>query len=1198
MKLLSIILYILLNFIYNAELKLFSYDANFEIKNFIKYNESYFLAFSDNYQTLYYMNIINGSLNQTSKFLNFDIKKESTHFYLCTKNYLKTITNETIKNCNFYYYENKKTFFLSIIFPNNQNNLFQLYKITYNKQKLQNKLILNYYIPKINENENNYLNFFSFKIYDDFITIFNNKTSMNVLAINYDNLDNYISINEKYLIQLENYYPFGVFQFNSLDYSLIYGINIDSNKKSNIFLFRIYNRKKNKDLNNNYFPLVSDISIDKNNIYSKSISVKKFNENLLIYSYYKNDQLKSCLYDINQNISFNCYDSKDNFLSGNNYVKIDILIISFNSIGFYIYLNNEYKYIGIIFENCSDYDDLNANLSQKNKNIEINNLTNCQNGFIVYSLFFYNGIVNNNKYNYNNVNDTINIEIDKDKYKYYIFNILNQINNDNYNNIDINIDKYKINCYIKLNCLNDSNNDYYICYKKCPDNYSLKCDEKASNICYNNDNTKGYYYDNKDLCLKKCYDNCEKCSYVNENDENPFCHQCKENFVYKIDRKNKECYNISEEIDYYYYNETNNLFYKCNNTCRKCNNSIDCIECNYTIYDGVEDECYTLNCTDECYTLNCTNGYARKKDYSNRYCYLINQSINYYFYDEKNNYFDNCKKTCKRCNNSNYCTKCNDTSFYIKYEDYLNDYQNKEYDCFDENCFENYASLENNYNNFCYPKNKKIIGFYYDKNEFKFKKCLDNCLICNDKTSCSKCSYNYRYKKEDNENSCISQDEIKSNNNYYYNYCTEKVELKKNKLLNFKFKCKNYEIFFYSYLFWINLCFLFIQLIFYELINNQSFGLTLLFDNLENSLRIDSNYCSEINQSNRNQVNNINIYNENHNYNINNTNNEINNEINNVNNGNVNNLDENNLNNNKLNINRNNNKNSIYIESTINNEINFNNLNNSINENNLNNYRKLSKQNTSLLLYNEINQLTNVEEIQKTKKKYCVEEIQSINNSYSNGSDGSDGFSAQQENDIKEVEEDSEPKIEPEPYIKEGKIKHFKSKFLFFFKKYFFFIRIFKIENFQLMILNFSLLLFFLSLLLFFSMLFYVIKYYSKKISKHYIKKYFLPKYLLCTVCSLLLFHLLKLLLYKKDKKDNLNTNIKYFKLQKKFMHLYFIIIFIFSFFLLYYSITFGLYYKNYQYFVLYDAFISLIISIILLLLFIILITILNYIFN
>jgi hypothetical protein len=309
----------------------------------------------------------------------------------------------------------------------------------------------------------------------------------------------------------------------------------------------------------------------------------------------------------------------------------------------------------------------------------------------------------------------------------------------------------------------------------------------------------------------------------------------------------------------------------------------------------------------------------------------------------------------------------------------------------------------------------------------------------------------------------------------------------------------------------------------------------------------------------------------------------------------------------------------MYNESTINNEINLNNNidnnndidntnNNIINIENKMSKKKLSQQNTAEFFQNEEvhNRINNQEERKEPKRsKYCLEPINSINNSDSDGSDGSDGFGNQQTKPIKEVEIDKEPDFEIEPYYDEGKIKHFKSKFIFFLKNNFIFIRLIKNENFQFMLLKISLFVFFITLLFFFNMLFYIKHYSQKIIKKKYNIFYFMPKWLLCSFCSLVIYHLLILLLYKKDINSEENEKEimkrfykKNFQFQKKYINLYFIIILLFSFFHLYYSITFGLYYKNYQYFVIIDVVSSLIISSFLLFIIILFITILIYILD
>ena len=363
MKLISIIVYTLLNYVYinNSFLYTYGKSESHEIDNFMKYNDSHFLAFSNNERSIYFMNIINGSLSNKnlSDFLDIKyIKETNTYYNLCSNKYLiyfnssKNIKNnidENITYCDFYYI-NDNSFLLSIIF----SKTIQLYYINFCNKILYNNLILNYNLTDVDKK---YLNFFSFKLNDKFITIFNNKTLMKIIKINYSysnklkkcgNL-NVLNLNESENPIFENHFPCGALQLNKLNYFLIYGINKVSNELYNIFLLKINNNDNN--LENNIFTLVSNISVEYNEIYSKSISVKKFNESLLIYSYYRTDNNSVfCFYNVIQNISFYCF-SDNNLLKEKNNVNIDILIISSNSIGLYLYLNDNYKYISIIFEN-------------------------------------------------------------------------------------------------------------------------------------------------------------------------------------------------------------------------------------------------------------------------------------------------------------------------------------------------------------------------------------------------------------------------------------------------------------------------------------------------------------------------------------------------------------------------------------------------------------------------------------------------------------------------------------------------------------------------------------------------------------------------------------------------------------------------------------------------------------------------------
>jgi hypothetical protein len=81
-----------------------------------------------------------------------------------------------------------------------------------------------------------------------------------------------------------------------------------------------------------------------------------------------------------------------------------------------------------------------------------------------------------------------------------------------------------------------------------------------------------------------------------------------------------------------------------------------------------------------------------------------------YFFDNKTELIKECSYNCKYCEgNPNYCLECN-------YENYYYPMYNKKELCM-----------------------KNPLGYYLDKQNMVFKKCIENCLKCEDNNSCEIC---------------------------------------------------------------------------------------------------------------------------------------------------------------------------------------------------------------------------------------------------------------------------------------------------------------------------------------------------------------------------------------------------------------------------------------------------------------------------
>ena len=123
-------------------------------------------------------------------------------------------------------------------------------------------------------------------------------------------------------------------------------------------------------------------------------------------------------------------------------------------------------------------------------------------------------------------------------------------------------------------------NDIDVCLSCSMNNTYL---DQISNRCVTSC-SKGYYPDDKGVCVKNCYESCDNCFGLG-NAKNNKCINCKENF-YPLESKTYMCYNEEDRVEGYYLNKTLEQFSKCHSNCKFCydkgsiamNNCTKCID--------------------------------------------------------------------------------------------------------------------------------------------------------------------------------------------------------------------------------------------------------------------------------------------------------------------------------------------------------------------------------------------------------------------------------------------------------------------------------------------------------------------------------------------------------------------------------------------------------------------------------------------
>ena len=274
----------------------------------------------------------------------------------------------------------------------------------------------------------------------------------------------------------------------------------------------------------------------------------------------------------------------------------------------------------------------------------------------------------------------------------------------------------------------------------CKNGFSFVAD-RGSNCFSNNENHDGYYKDEDDNTWKKCYDTCAKCSGKYSNS----CTQCTEGYHF-IYNQTGVC--VLDKPDDCYYDEEDDTYKKCYETCSSCSRKGDkdnhfCTECAYYsnktfIYhftykkegqcinkkepneylddsDNTYKKCYEscATCSKGGNQLNhncdtCAPGFKFVKDSNNKNCISKTNPDDGYYYEEGEDIIVPCYKTCGKCtiggNSTNHnCLKCR--------EGYI-------------------ALIQTSNYILCVKIEEKPDDYYYDNDTDSYKKCYATCNKC------------------------------------------------------------------------------------------------------------------------------------------------------------------------------------------------------------------------------------------------------------------------------------------------------------------------------------------------------------------------------------------------------------------------------------------------------------------------------------
>lgn len=227
-------------------------------------------------------------------------------------------------------------------------------------------------------------------------------------------------------------------------------------------------------------------------------------------------------------------------------------------------------------------------------------------------------------------------------------------------------------------------------------------DALNGDYCYEDFPAENYYLDETNNLYKKCDISCKNCSGAGQN----ACNACANNY-YQIDGQigpNQRCY-LASDLPSYFVDKTTMTFKQCISPCTSC----------------------TAADNNKC--LACKEGNHLKENFDNvngDICYLTSPADNYYLdLSTSPSYYKQCSPNCSKCyaGGENKCKAC------------VNNFIFKE----------NYDAVNGDT---CHSITSVIEGYYLDEVNNIFKKCSATCKNCESAGShkCTECQSNLYFK--------------------------------------------------------------------------------------------------------------------------------------------------------------------------------------------------------------------------------------------------------------------------------------------------------------------------------------------------------------------------------------------------------------------------------------------------------------------
>jgi len=229
-----------------------------------------------------------------------------------------------------------------------------------------------------------------------------------------------------------------------------------------------------------------------------------------------------------------------------------------------------------------------------------------------------------------------------------------------------------------------------------------------------------YHLENS-TCMKDCYELCQTCTEMSEDESNQKCTECRKGFNLDSnnncqcplgeEKKDKTCEKCSSKCGTFKLNSCdclscNSSYYLINNTCEKCSENCTTCETEATKCTGCNSSFFLDNYKCHVCPSNC-----KEQDSPSCKCKTCDDGL---YLDSF--YCKNCSSNCKNCNNAEKCNEC------------FNGFYKKDDSCHqcDENCETCDGGKEGDSNYHCLSCNKTKPNKYLIK-ENNMNICVENC---------------------------------------------------------------------------------------------------------------------------------------------------------------------------------------------------------------------------------------------------------------------------------------------------------------------------------------------------------------------------------------------------------------------------------------------------------------------------------------